>query len=156
MKALLQHPRFQRHWSQVWRFALSGGIGATIDLGSLAFFIRVLGMDSRLAAIPSTLLAVLFVFLANKFFTFRNRSRNYSGQLLKFVLVYGVAIVLNIGMTTFFIWLGERLFDSLLSTVQIALGAKSLAIGIGAVFNYIFSHRFIFKKTDAREEMLVV
>lgn len=127
------------------KFAMAGGIGAFIDLGSLTFFVESLGMDERLAVIPSTLSAVVVVFLLNKYFTFKNKEKKLGTQAFKFAIVYGVAIVSNIGISTLLITLG---FHYLL--------AKIGAIAVGAVWNYLMSHGFVFKKNEPGAEEVVI
>lgn len=65
-------------------------------------------------------------------------------QALKFALVYGVALVMNV----------------LISNLLIAFGidyriAKIVAVAIGAVWNYALSHGFIFKKKDDIDVVIV-
>lgn len=116
----------------------------TIDLGSTVLLVERFSVDPRIAYIPSTALAVIFVFLANKFFTFRNREKQYGSQLLKFAFVYGVAVVSNLTISYTLYWIGLHYLLS-----------KIIAIGIGAVWNYAMSHAFVFKKTQ-REEVVIV
>jgi len=137
MRALLHHPTVRRHLSQGLKFVVCGAIGASIDLGTLTMLIEVGGMNPHMGFVISTLLAVIFVFLANKHFTFRNHEKKYAHQVLKFALVYGCAVVFNIGISSVFFWAG--LHYSL---------SKALAIGLVAVWNYSLSHGFVFRKKD--------
>jgi putative flippase GtrA len=138
------HPHVRKHVSQGLKFAICGGIGASIDLGSLTLFVEYGGIDPGIAFIPSVLLAVIFVFLANKHFTFRNHEKNYGRQAFKFALVYGTAIVFNLSVSWALLWLGLHY-----------LIAKTAAIGIGAVWNYSLSHGFVFKKHERVEAAVV-
>jgi len=131
---------FRRHFFQGLKFAVVGALGATIDLSSLTFFVEVLDIHPSIAFIPSTFLAVLFVFLANKHFTFRNLERRYGSQAMKFAVVYGAAICLNIGLSNLLLFLGLHYFL-----------AKVLAIGTIAVWNYVMSHHFVFRKEQDAE-----
>jgi putative flippase GtrA len=130
-------PHLQRHFSQLWRFAICGGTGFVLDLASLSLFVELLNIDPRIAVILSSLVGATFVFFANKFFTFKNRERKTGSQALKFALVYGVAIVSNALIANLLLWLGVQY-----------LIAKVVAVGVGAVWNYALSHGFIFKKNE--------
>ena len=135
MHRLLSHPFVRTHLSQGLKFAMAGGLGACIDLGSLTLFVEYFALPSRLAVIPSTLLAVSAVFLINKHFTFHNREHRYGRQILRFAFVYGVAICSNIGISALLITLGVHYLPS-----------KIAAIGLGALWNYGMSHGYVFKK----------
>lgn len=144
MFSLLHHQTVRKHASQLWKFALVGGIGSTIDLSSSALFADALGIDPRIAVVLSSVVGATFVFFLNKYLTFKNREKKYGSQALKFVMVYGVAIVLNGLIANAFIFIG---FHYLL--------AKVGAIGICAFWNYALSHGFIFKKGEAGDPVIV-
>jgi len=142
------HNTVRKHASQIWRFAVAGGTGSIIDLGTLTLLVKYAGVSPNIAFIISTLLAVTVVFVINKYFTFGNKEKNVMHQALKFALVYGVAIVVNIAMSSFFFWVGSKYLTGTIDEVYVALIAKALAIGIGAVWNYTLSHGFVFKKNE--------
>lgn len=148
MANLLSNNNVRKHASQIWRFAIAGGTGSIIDLGTLTLLIKYGGVSPNIAFIISTLLAVTVVFLINKYFTFGNKDKNLMHQAMKFALVYGVAIVVNIGMSSFFFWIGSKYLTGVIDEVYIALIAKAIAIGIGAVWNYTLSHGFVFRKNE--------
>lgn len=137
----------KRHASQGIRFVVVGSLGAIVDLGSLHLMVVYGGMSPYVAQTISTLLAVTLVFILNKFFTFRSKQGKVTGEIVRFALVYGVAFLSNVALTSLFLWLGVQY-----------LIAKCLAIGIGIVWNYCMSHGFIFKKKDRSivEEAAVV
>lgn len=120
---------------KIVKFAITGGIAAVIDLGGLQIMVRYMGVSEEIAVVLSSLISVIFVFVFNKFFTFRDTSSKYARQITKFVLVYGFAIVLNGIVSNFFLWIG---FHYLI--------AKVFAIGIGAVINFVLSHLFVFRQ----------
>jgi len=135
MKRLLDHPFARTHAPQFLKFALCGGLGAFIDLGTLTLQVEYFGVEPHLAFIVSTLCAVSFVFMANKHFTFRNHEVNYAHQAFKFALVYGAAVLFNISISSGLLWLGVHYLLS-----------KMLAIGTVAVWNYALSHGFVFRR----------
>lgn len=152
---LTKNHHVRKHVSQLWKFAIAGGIGSIIDLGSLTLFVEYFDINPWLAFPLSTIPAVTAVFLINKFFTFKNRERNYGSQLLKFSLVYGVAIVLNLITSYALFWLGMRYFEDALREVYIALLARVGAIAIGAAWNYTLSNGFVFKKGEEVDAVVV-
>lgn len=137
VKRILHHPFVRKHVSQGLKFAVCGAIGASIDLGTLTLLVEAAGMNPHGGFAISTFLAVVFVFLANKHFTFQNHEKKYAHQVLKFSLVYGCAVVFNISLSSLFFWAG---FHYSLS--------KVLAIGIVAFWNYSLSHGFVFTKSE--------
>lgn len=131
--------------SQVARFIVTGGTGAFIEFLTLGFLVEVLEINRATAGTVSLVPSVIYVFLMNKYFTFRNRERKHGSQLLKFALVYGLAIVFNIALYNVLIWLG------MLYPI-----AKAFAIGIVAFWNYLLSHGFIFRRVAVEAEEVVV
>lgn len=135
MKRLLSHPTVRTHAPQLVKFALSGGIGSIIDLGTLTLLTHVLAVPEEAAFLASSLVGATCVFVINKVFTFKNADRRIGLQLLKFYTVYGPAIVANFFLSSFLFWFGLP-----------AVLAKIVAIGTIAVANYLLSHHFVFKK----------
>jgi putative flippase GtrA len=144
MKQLLQHEALRTHFSQLWKFAVCGGLGFIIDISSLTLLVERFAVDPRIAVILSSLVGASFVFVANKFFTFRNREKRYGSQVFKFFMVYGVSILTNAVISNLLLWAGVYY-----------LLAKIIAIGIGAVWNYLLSHGFVFKKTEDVDAVIV-
>ncbi len=135
----IRFPRLAPHIDQGLKFALSGGVGAVIDLGTLTALVRIAHMRPEWAATCSSFLSLLVVFLMNKFITFRHRKGKASAQILKFGFVYAIAICLNIGLSIFFIRLGVHYFIS-----------KMLAIGIVMFYNYFMLHSFVFRRSSSQ------
>lgn len=139
----LQHPKFRTHLSQGMKFIVAGGVGTTIDLLSLQFFVEVLGIDPRVGFVLSSTFGASFVFVINKFVTFQNHEKQIGRQMFKFAMVYGIAIVLNGLLSNALYWTGLHY-----------VVAKIVAIGAIAGWNYALSHGFIFKKKDHVEEVI--
>lgn len=144
MKRLLQHPFVRKHISQGLKFVLCGGCGMIVDLTSLHIFVHYLSVEPKYAVVFSSMLGALFVFFANKFFTFKNREKKYGSQFFKFALVYGTAIASNVAISWLLLYFGLHY-----------LLAKFIAIGIGALWNYTLSHSFIFRKGEEVDAAIV-
>jgi putative flippase GtrA len=122
------------HARQAMKFIFCGASAAVLDLGSLTIFVEIFEMDPRVAYVPSTVLAVIYVFLFNKFVTFRAHGEHAFLQAVKFLAVYTATGTLEIGLSWFLYEMG----------VQYIL-AKAFSIGIIAICNYTLSHTFVFK-----------
>jgi putative flippase GtrA len=144
MKKILKNDSVRTHASQLWKFVICGGLGFILDLSSLTVFVEQFGIDARVAVILSSLVGAAFVFVANKFFTFRNREKRYGSQAFKFFMVYGVSIISNALISNLLLWLG-----------MYYLLAKIIAVGVGAMWNYALSHGFVFKKAGDVDAVVV-
>ena len=117
------------------KFGMTGGIGSVVDLSTLTLFVEYFGLPKLYGGILSSILAVIIVFTVNKFFTFRNHERAFAKQIAKFILVYSMAFAMNVALYSLLLQLGLYY-----------LLAKMLAIDMIALWNYYFSHSFIFKQ----------
>lgn len=134
MKKILAHPFVHIHVKQGMTFVIAGLIGATIEFTVLISGVELFGVIPEHAKIPAQLCAVTFVFFFNKSVTFRSHGR-MGAQSVRFVLVYGFAIVLN-----------YLLYRAILTTGLDYRLANALTIGVIAILNYTMSHGFIFRK----------
>jgi putative flippase GtrA len=144
MNKVLQNEAVKTHASQLWKFIICGVIGFACDATSLTLFVEFFHIDPRIAVILSSFVGAVFVFFANKFFTFRNREKSYGNQVMKFLIVYGLSIAMNALLSNLLLWIGVQYFI-----------AKMVAVGIGAVWNYMLSHGFIFKKKEQVDVAIV-
>ena len=122
---------------QGMKFIVAGLSGASIDFGVSGFLVEVFGVHPSVAYIPSGLAAVTFVFIFNKFVTFRSHG-HAADQTLRFIVVYSIAFALNYLVALGLFWLGIHY-----------MLAKAIAIGLIAFLNYVLSHGFIFRKSEA-------
>ena len=148
MRRIIHHPIIRKHAPQFLRFVACGIGGMTLDLTTVTILVRSVGISGYFATIPSSMVGASFVFVANKFFTFRNHQKKLGNQLFKFILVYGVAIVLNVLLSWVFLWLLLTFVFAEHLHLEATLGAKILAISIVALWNYVLSHGFIFRKGE--------
>lgn len=145
MKRLLKHPKVRKHLRQGLKFCIAGGVGAAIEFSIISLLVKVYGVEAHIAYIPSGLTTLVFVFFFNKYITFGDRDGSRSGsQTMRFAIVYGMAFVINYTLASGLNLLGEKYVPA--SEYVIALGAKAIAIGVTAFWNYFFSSAFIFKK----------
>lgn len=134
MTSFFHSPFLRTHLSQGLRFAVCGGIGAAVDFSLLFLLVQVLGVTPYVGYVGSTSVALIVVFFTNKHFTFRNHERCHGEQFLRFLLVYGIGFLFNIGIASFLYWSGLHY-----------MLAKVCAIAVVAFWNYALSHGFVFK-----------
>ena len=154
MIAQLPHQRVRLHTSQAMKFITCGLLGAVMEFSILRVLIGYYHVTPFIAYLPSALLPVTFVFFFNKYVTFRAIGQTAS-QTKRFVLVYVVAFCTNYLLSSVLYSLGSQMVSGSvyvgieLTDPRVAYLAKAMAIGITAVFNYCFSHYFIFRKEPA-------
>jgi putative flippase GtrA len=137
MKTLFTSPAARLHFRQMLRFGIVGSLGASVDIGTAWLLTEHGGVGKYLAGAVSMILSVTLVFCLNRYVTFRSHQADAKGQAVKFALVYGPSIVMNFALYSAFVHYGLGVSVS-----------KALAIGIGMVWNYLFSHFFVFKKAE--------
>lgn len=110
------------------KYAMVGVTGTALDVGSLYVFVDLLHIPVLVAAALSFILAVVNNFILNKIWTFRNSSRNFRKQFIKFFIVSVVGLVLTeICMAVFVYLLGIWYIASKLITSVIVLTWNFLA-----------------------------
>jgi dolichyl-phosphate beta-glucosyltransferase len=110
------------------RYATVGVTGTALDVVLLYVFVDLLHIPVLVAAAISFIAAVVNNFILNKFWTFRNNSRNFRKQFIKFFLVSVVGLVLTeICMALFVYLLGIWYIASKLLTSVIVLTWNFLA-----------------------------
>lgn len=154
MRRVFHHPIVRKHGVQFLRFAVCGLIGTTLDVTTLGILVRYADLSGYVGSVLSSLVGASFVFVANKFFTFRDHSKRVGNQIFKFALVYGIAIGLNVMLSWGFLWVLEHQILGDAYHLESSLLAKVGAIGVVALWNYTLSHGFIFKQPE-REVAIV-
>ena len=131
--------RIRRHAPVFARFLVSGGLGASVDFGTLLLCTRVLNWPPATALLLSGSLALLTVFLCNKYFTFRLHETKARSEAWKFLLVYGNSALMN-----YLISLCLIHFLAVPEFIGKAVAVVSL-LGL----NYVFLRGFVFKPGKA-------
>ncbi len=98
--------RARHNWVQLAKFCTVGGSGYVINLGVYTLALTQAGLEYRLAATVSFLVAVSSNYLWNRIWTFRDRRGHIGAQGLRFLIVSVVAYVANIGLLTALVSLG--------------------------------------------------
>ncbi len=121
------------------RYVVIGGCTTLIDYASFYLMDRILLIDLTVSNVTSTVLAILFAYVANKFYVFKCRSGCFSDFLIEFLKFIGsrlFTMVVEIG--------GVHLFVVIIG--QKSLIGKAEAIVIVIILNYIFSKFLVFRK----------
>lgn len=151
MNSSLQNDKVRLHASQAMKFITCGLIGATMEFSIIKLLVGTYHLSPYFVYLPSALIPATFVFFFNKHVTFKAVGQT-SDQTRRFLMVYVVAFIVNyILSSTFYTFgshliAGQTMFGVLISDQRVAYLGKAMAIGFTSVFNYSFSHFFIFRK----------
>jgi putative flippase GtrA len=133
--ALLRHPFI--------RFGMVGGAGFVVDEAVLTLGHYGLGLNPYAARVISILAAMTFTWWGNRTFTFAAHAANESAgaiarEWVKFVLANALGAVVNyVSFTLLVRYAPAPLSNPLLAT--------AIGVGIGLVFNFTLSKRFVFR-----------
>jgi putative flippase GtrA len=129
-----------------FRFALVGMTIAMIDAGLVYLLKGLPGLNVYTARIFSYTAAMATGYVLNRYFTFHHieRGRELVDQLLRFFSVHAVGGLLNFGVFSLVVYLGERaelprFWDSVLPLLGVWIGGV-----VGMCFNYMFSRKLVF------------
>lgn len=90
--------RHSHNWFQLVRFAVVGGTGYIVNLGTFAALVHPLHVNYLLAAVFAFFVAVTNNFLLNRHWTFRARDGHATYQAPRFFLVSVIALCLNLAV----------------------------------------------------------
>lgn len=145
--------RYQNSGKQFIKFGVTGVVGAVVDFSTYNLLTRgigfvasymVLGQTIIVANNISVFLAIISNFLFNKYWTFRDTSKEVAKQWVGYFTLNFFTWVLNqllVSMFTFQVPIVQQLFGD-----QKDNAAKVLAIGIILFLNFAGSKFLIFKK----------
>lgn len=128
------------------RFAVVGGLNTIIDFVIL-LTLTSFGIPAAIANYPSSTVAVIFSFFANKNYTFKATGTNLKKEIILFLI-----------FTLFCAWVLQPLtiiaIQSLLGFMNLqpqilVIIAKIAATIVTLIWNYLTYSRFVFKKASA-------
>lgn len=129
-----------------FRFALVGMTIAMIDAGLVYLLKGLPGLNVYTARVFSYTAAMATGYVLNRYFTFHHveRGRVLIDQLLRFFSVHSVGGLLNFGVFSLVVFLGERadltrFWDSVLPLLGVWIGGI-----VGMCFNFLFSRKLVF------------
>ncbi len=138
---MIKNIKENKHAKHIWRFlffCLIGGISFLIDWSFFNVFYKfVLGFV--ISTICSVAISMVFNFSVNRNITFSARGDHMGKQIIKWLMVYGVAILVRIGIgKLILLWLGE--------TVLTANIAFIVGIAVSIPISFFGSMLWAFKK----------
>lgn len=142
MKTDWQHTRHQ-----IQSFVIIGILATLLDFGLYWWWHHYLTFS--VAKTLSFLSGSLFVYLANKFFTFKQKKHS-SKEIFKFAFLYFSTMLINVMANSGSIWLAKRLFPALWQHFPqlIIIFAFLLATGLSTLLNFSGQKCWVFNKND--------
>ncbi|HSG35189.1 MAG TPA: GtrA family protein [Sphingomonadaceae bacterium] len=129
-----------------FRFACVGGSVALIDAGLLYLLKDLPGFNAYIARLFSYTAAMTVGYVLNRYFTFHHieRGRVFLDELIRFFSVHAIGGVLNFGVFSLVVFLGEqaelsRFWHAVMPLIGVWVGGL-----IGMSFNFVISSRFVF------------
>jgi putative flippase GtrA len=119
------------------KYLVSGLIAATVQVGTLAFLVEVMGFHHRVAVPIAFFVSAIVAFCFQKFWTFRDRSMEHSHfQAALYVTLVAVAFFLNM--------LFMYIFVDLLDLWYIF--AQVVTIGLVTIVTFLCNKNIVFKR----------
>lgn len=99
LELVFEHQKF----GEKIRYIFIGGSCAVLDLFFLYFLVEVTEIWYLYASIASFILVGFFGYFGQKYFTFRNDSKNHKKQIMIFYIVSGIGLLINSLSMYFFV-----------------------------------------------------
>ena len=117
--------------SNVFRFLLIGGLSFLVDIGTLYFLYRVVGVALWVSTVVAFILSFFFNFFLQRSFAFGSSMR-MSSSMWRYVLLVGFNTVATVLIVTGLeVWIGW-------------LPAKILAVVMSTIWNFFFYRYLVF------------
>jgi dolichol-phosphate mannosyltransferase len=127
--------RARHNWIQLAKFCTVGASGYAVNLAVYTALLRILGIDYRLAAVGSFVVAVTNNYTWNRIWTFRGQRGHLAYQGMRFLVVSTVSLAANVGILTALVWLG---LDEVL--------AQAIAIVLVTPLNFVGNKLWSFRR----------
>lgn len=123
------------------RFGVVGGVNTALDFGIL-LILTSFGTPAAIANYPSSTVAVIFSFFANKKYTFKATGKNLKKEIILFLVFTLIAAWILQPAT---ILLVQLILDPFrLPAMVSVITAKLAATIVSLVWNYVTYSRFVF------------
>lgn len=131
-------------WREVAKFGVVGGIGFFIDTGIFLWLITGPMQDSAVKAkIIATGVATVFSWVANRYWTFRNRRQsNLMRELVLFLIMNGIGAGIQAG----FVFIAKY-FLGVTSAGGMVLFGNVIGLGFATIFRFISYRLWVFSET---------
>lgn len=133
-------------WREMAKFGVVGGIGFFIDTGIFVWLITGPMEDSAVKAkVVATAVATVFSWVANRYWTFRNRRQsNVMRELVLFLVMNGIGA----GIQAAFVFIAKYVLD-VTSAGGMVLFGNVIGLGFATIFRFISYRLWVF--TEAIE-----
>ena len=133
-------------WREMAKFGVVGGIGFFIDTGIFVWLITGPMEDSAVKAkVVATAVATVFSWVANRYWTFRNRRQsNVMRELVLFLVMNGIGAGIQAG----FVFIAKYFLD-VTSAGGMVLFGNVIGLGFATIFRFISYRLWVF--TEAIE-----
>lgn len=125
------------------RFAIVGSFNTAIDFIVL-FSLVAFGLPAVGSNYISTTIALMFSFIANKSFTFKDTGKNYKTKFAYFLIItlFGLWVIQPIIITAVAWFISDL---GIPDPIVLFVG-KIIATIVTLIWNYLLYRRFVFKK----------
>ena len=123
-----------------FRFLCVGGIGFIIDI-AITYLLIALKADPWIARIPAIFFAMLFTWLANRFFTYEFKKNRSLKEALSYASVSLVVSIFNYAIYVYLVYSGIQ-----------PVVAITIATLCQAILSFNLYRRIVFKKSDVNHE----
>jgi putative flippase GtrA len=127
--------RRQHNWVQLAKFCTVGATGYVVNLSVYTALLYGAGLDYRLAATFSFLVAVTNNYTWNRVWTFRGQRGHVAYQGMRFLVVSVFAYLGNLVWLTLFVWMGTH-----------KVLAQAIAIILVTPFNFAGNKLWSFRR----------
>lgn len=131
-------------WREVAKFGVVGGIGFFIDTGIFVWLITgPMGDSAVKAKIIATGVATIFSWVANRYWTFRNRRQaNVMRELVLFLVMNGIGAGIQAG----FVFIAKYLLG-ITSAGGMVLFGNIIGLGFATIFRFVSYRLWVFTET---------
>jgi putative flippase GtrA len=142
-------PRWRETVSEAVKFGTVGLTGVVIDVGLFRIFrVGFLHDHPLTAAILSSVIATVFAYIGNRFWSFKSRAKTgYIKEFILFALLNVVAIGISTAVLAFTHYgLGYT------TVLEDTVSAKVIGLGLGTLFRWWAYRKWVFRiypETDA-------
>lgn len=136
---------FYLRYKEILLYLFFGGLTFVVSVGSYAFFNAVIGLNVLVANVISWILAVLFAYLTNRTWVFKDKAYSAAGIVKEMLLFFGGRLAtLAVEEAILYVFITRLQFNS--------IAVKVIAQIIVVLLNYVISKLVVFRKSGRKDE----
>lgn len=125
---------------KIIRYVIAGGLSFVLDFGLLALMVSGFGWNAGISAAIAVVIATVFSYLAQKYFTFQSRGK-IVGSAIRYLILFG--------WNTLFTALFVEAFDYYLDLYMVG---KILCTAIITLWNYPLMNHWVYSQKDRQKK----